>query len=1030
MKKLLVLLNMLGILFSLSAQELDPELFKDLRARSIGPAGMSGRVTAFDVVVNDPDIIFVGTATGGVWKSENGGISYTPIFEQEKAASIGAIALNQNNPNEIWVGTGEGNPRNSLSHGYGVFRSIDGGKSWEHMGLGETRNIHRVILHRDDPNTIWVGAIGNPWDDHKERGVFKSTDGGKTWRKVLYVNERTGVGDMVVDPQNPNKLIVGMWEHRRWPWYFKSGGEGSGMYVSYDGGENWTQRTPADGLPEGELGRMGLAIAPSNPNIVYALIEAKKTAFYRSEDGGHTFIKQSDKNVGGRPFYYADIFVDTKNENRIYNLYSRVSVSEDGGKTFRQFVNPNELHGDNHAWWSHPDDPSFLLLGNDGGMAVSRDKGKTWMFPETLPLGQFYHINYDMETPYHVYGGMQDNGTWRGPSQVWRRKGIRNLYWNRIGYGDGFDAIPDPQDARYGYSMLQGGSLLQYDLETGALRSLKPVLADGRKLRFNWNAAIALDPFEENTIYYGSQYLLKTTDRGASWEAISPDLTTNDPEKQQQLTTGGLSLDNSGAENFTTIITVEPSPLQQGLIWVGSDDGKLHVTRNGGKNWEDMTGELPGLPKGSWICQIVASPHNASEVYVVANNYRRGDWDPYVFHSKNYGNSFTNLVSPDKVWGYALSIAPDPVEEDLLFLGTEFGAYVSMDKGKNWQKWEAGLPTTSMMDMKIHPREGDWIIGTFGRSAFILDDIRPFREITASKKILDKKLHVFKAPEAYLAHMGEPNGYRSTGATVFAAENRMQGAMLSFYVGELDEKDSKALIEITDESGNLVRNFSRKIHKGFNRISWNLQNNGIRFPSAPKAKAGSDPPSGRQVVPGTYSVVVSVGDQSETINVVVKPDPKLTMSQDDFTEKAELLDRHLGNIAYVTAEVDHLRAAEKSLDQVSTKLKEVDNDAHEILYEEAQELKQKIKGILKVILPPKDIQGFSRDPNILEYGMLGVIRNLQSTLFRSTPAQVSAVDQAEAQMKPHMEAIKEFFEVDWKVFKKKVDDIELDWLGE
>ncbi|MEM6804133.1 MAG: hypothetical protein AAF696_22200, partial [Bacteroidota bacterium] len=875
MKRILFFFILFGLFTDIFSQELAPELFQDLRARNIGPAGMSGRVTAFDVVIDDPDIILVGTATGGVWRSDNGGISYHPIFEKEKAASIGAIAINQKNPDEIWLGTGEGNPRNSLSQGYGVFRSLDGGKSWKHMGLEKTKNIHRLILHRDDPQTIWVGAIGNPWDEHEERGVFKSTDGGESWRKVLYVNEKTGVADLVVDPANPNKLICAMWEHRRWPWYFVSGGPGSGMYVSHDGGENWEKREEKDGLPAGELGRMGLAIAPSNPNIVYALIESKKTAFYKSEDGGFSFKKQTDKNVGGRPFYYADIFVDTKNENRIYNLYSRVSVSEDGGKTFTQFVDPNKLHGDNHAWWSHPDDPSFILLGNDGGMAVSRDRGKNWMFPETLPLGQFYHINYDMEIPYHVYGGMQDNGTWRGPSQVWRRKGIRNLYWNRIGYGDGFDAIPDPQDARFGYSMLQGGSLLQYDLETGALRSLKPVLSDGTKLRFNWNAAIALDPFEENTIYYGSQYVLRTQDRGASWERISPDLTTNDPTKQQQKTTGGLSLDNSGAENFTTLIAIEPSPKEQGLLWVGSDDGKLQLSRDGGKNWKDLSSKLKGLPEGSWICQIVASPYRAEEVFVVANNYRRGDWNPYLFHSSNYGESFRNLLSTEKVWGYALSMAPDPVEENLLFLGTEFGAYVSMNKGESWQQWTAGLPTTSMMDMKIHPREGDWIMGTFGRSAYILDDIRPLRALTKDRSILEKDIYVFDPPDAYLSHMGEPNGYRSTGATVFAAENRVQGALISFYAGNVEDEEQKVQIEITDEAGNLIRNFSRKVHKGFNRISWNLKNNGIRFPSAPEAKPGSDPPNGREVVPGTYTVSISLGEKTHSTPLILKPDPKL-----------------------------------------------------------------------------------------------------------------------------------------------------------
>lgn len=1028
MKYILLLTLLFGNFCFSTAQDFRPADFKDLRARSIGPAGMSGRVTAFDVVIAEPDIIYVGTATGGVWKSENGGISYSPIFEKEKAASIGSIAINQKNPSEIWVGTGEGNPRNSLSQGFGVYKSIDAGKTWQHMGLEKTRNIHRVIIHRDNSDIIWVGAIGNPWTEHEERGVFKTTDGGNSWRKVLYVNEKTGVADMVADPTNPNKLICAMWEHRRWPWYFTSGGPGSGMYVSFDGGESWDKRSPEEGLPEGELGRMGLAIAPSNPSIVYAYIEAKKNAFYRSDDGGYTFKKQADENVGGRPFYYADIFVDTKNENRIYNLHTRVTVSEDAGKTWSQFVDPNKLHGDNHAWWSHPEDPSFLLLGNDGGMALSRDRGKTWMYPETLPLGQFYHINIDMETPYHVYGGMQDNGTWRGPSQVWRRKGIRNMYWNRIGYGDGFDAIPDPQDSRFGYSMLQGGSLLQYDLETGALRSLKPVLSDGTALRFNWNAGIAIDPFEENTIYYGSQFVLKTEDRGATWEKISPDLTTNDPEKQQQLTTGGLSLDNSGAENYTTIIAIETSAKEKGLIWVGSDDGKLHLTRDGGENWQDLSAELPDMPTGSWICQIVSSPHEAGEVFVVANNYRRGDWNPYVFHSKDYGKSWKNLVDTEKVWGYALSIAQDPLVENLLFLGTEFGAYVSMDKGKNWQKWTHGLPTTSMMDMKIHPREGDWVIGTFGRSAYILDDIRPFREIATNRELLTKKLHVFQAPTAYLTHMGEPNGYRSTGNTVFAAENRLQGALISFFVKELEDEKQKITIEVLDDRGSKIRTFSKSVHSGFNRFAWNLRKDGVRYPGSSVPKPGADLPSGRLVVPGQYTVSLSLGDMTESVQVQVVPDPRLPVNKSDMQTKAKLLDRLSADIAKVTTQVDRLEEHKKTLSRVSKKLKDADKETHKSLIETSGKLEGRIDELLKRIIAPKNIQGFSRDPQILQYAFQGAMRLLQSSLFPSTTAQVLAVEQVEKQMEDTLAPVQDFMENDWADYVKKVEALKLNWV--
>ena len=549
------------VLASMSAQQIDPSLFDALKARNIGPAGMSGRVTAIDAVVADPNTIFIGTAAGGVWKSENGGLSFTPVFDHEKVSSVGAVAINQQNPNEIWVGTGEGNPRNSVSSGYGVYRSIDGGHNWTFMGLGETRNIHRIILHPQDPNTVWVGAIGVPWGEHPERGVYKTTDGGKTWKKVLYVDEKTGIGDLVIDPTNPNKLIAAMWEHRRWPWYFNSGGPGSGLHVSFDGGETWEKRTTDNGLPKGDLGRMGLAIAPGNPQIVYAFIEAKKNGFYKSTDGGLNWKLVATKGIGGRPFYYADIFVDPKNENRIFNIHTTADVSQDGGKTFERLIPTDLIHVDNHAFWIHPENPRLMMNGNDGGFCLSRDGGKTWDYAENIPLGQFYHIRVDNEIPYNVYGGMQDNGSWRGPSQVWRRKGIRNAYWNRIGTGDGFDAMHDPLDRQFGYSLSQGGNLHRFDLTTGLRTNLKPYLETDEPLRFHWNAALAIHPQDEKTIYLGSQYVLKSSDRGHSWSVISPDLTTDDPEKQQQVTTGGLSLDNSGAENHTTIISIDPSPL-------------------------------------------------------------------------------------------------------------------------------------------------------------------------------------------------------------------------------------------------------------------------------------------------------------------------------------------------------------------------------------------------------------------------------------------------------------------------------------
>ena len=487
------------------ADGLDMKKLKAMKARAIGPGGMSGRVTAIDVVLSNTDVMYVGTASGGLWKSESGGVKWEPIFDNQKSASIGDVAVDPTNSDVIWVGSGEGNPRNSQSAGYGVYKSIDGGKTWEYKGLGETRNIHRVLINPKNPDIVYIGAQGSAWGDSENRGIYKTTDGGETWKNILYIDESTGIGELVMDPQNPNKLIANMWQFRRWPWFFKSGGPSSGLYITFDGGNKWKKLSDKEGLPKGDLGRMGLAIARSNPKIIYALIESKKNALYKSEDGGFKWKKVSDKNIGNRPFYYAEIYVDPINENRIYNLHTYVTVSDDGGKTFQSLMTAygaNGVHPDHHAWWIHPDNGSYIIDGNDGGLNISRDGGKSWRFIGNIPVAQFYHISVDNEFPYNVYGGMQDNGSWRGPAYVWRAGGIRNSYWEELFFGDGFDVVPHPANSRYGYAMSQQGNVGRYDLATGHTQLIKPVHPDGKYLRFNWNAAIAQDPFNEDAIYY------------------------------------------------------------------------------------------------------------------------------------------------------------------------------------------------------------------------------------------------------------------------------------------------------------------------------------------------------------------------------------------------------------------------------------------------------------------------------------------------------------------------------------------------
>ncbi len=767
-----------------AAETIDPDLFAGLAARPIGPATMSGRLPALDVVESNPDVMYAGGAAGGVWKSVNGGLTWTPVFDDQPVASIGVITVNQANPDVVWVGTGEGNPRNSVSIGDGVYKSLDGGKTWTHLGLEKTEHIPRLVLHPTDPNVAWVAALGQAWGENPERGVFKTTDGGKTWRRVLYVDPRTGASDLAIDPGNPNHLFAAMWDFRRYPWGFRSGGPGSGFYTSYDGGETWKRYTEEDGVPKGNLGRIGIGISRSNPNIVYALVEAEKSALLRSTDGGQTWKTVNSKQATAeRPFYYSYIKVDPQWPNRLYNLTARLMVSENSGASFETLGRSREVHGDYHAIWINPHDANHIVTGSDGGMAISHDRGETWQFVSTLPIGQWYHVDVDMDLPYHVYGGLQDNGSWRGPSSDWRHGAVLNSDWDVIGGGDGFEARPDPQDSMAGYSESQGGSLARWNLRTRENRFIQPPAAQSHEpLRFNWNAALAQDPFDPATIYSGSQFVHKSTDRGASWTTISPDLTTNNKEWQQQQKSGGITLDVSAAENFTTILQIAPSPLQKGVIWVGTDDGRLHVTRDGGQTWTSLEKNVPGVPANTWIPCILPSKFDAASAFVVFDNHRREDFTPYVYRTDDWGKTWKSVV-PRDLHGYALAVEQDPADKNLLFVGTEFDLYVSFDGGAHWMPWKGGLPTTSMMALKIHPRDLDLVIGTHGRSLYVLDDITPLREVSAAT--LAEPIHLYPSRPGllYRAVRGF-GGIRGGGAGEFQGMNAPYGAAITFSLND------------------------------------------------------------------------------------------------------------------------------------------------------------------------------------------------------------------------------------------------------
>jgi len=1039
-----------------ATQGVDPELLAGLKARSIGPAAMSGRIASIDAVAADPDVIYVGVATGGVWKSVDGGVTWKPVFDREKVAAVGAVAVFQANPDVVWVGTGEGNPRNSASVGAGVWKSLDGGATWKHLGLDKTERIHRIVLHPTDPDVAYAAAMGRMWGENPERGVFKTTDGGATWTRVLFVDERTGCADLIADPSNPDKLFAAMWDYRRWPWSFRSGGPGSGLHVTWDGGATWTRLTDADGLPKGELGRIGLGICRSHPDVVYALVEAKSNALLRSDDGGRNWRTVSEGGrVANRPFYYADIVVDPVWPNRVYDLASRLTVSDDGGKTFSGIAPFRSIHSDFHALWINPRDPSHLVVGNDGGVAVSFDRGATWRFVPNLPLAQYYHVNVDMDTPYNVYGGLQDNGSWRGPATVWENGGIRNHHWQEVGFGDGFDVFPDPSDSMQGYSMSQEGYVRRWNLRTGEQKDIRPVGPDGVELRFNWNAAIAQDPFDPATVYFGSQFVHRSTDRGDSWELISPDLTTNEPDWQHQASSGGLTPDVTGAENFTTILSIAPSPVARGVIWVGTDDGRLQVTRDGGATWTSVEGNLKGVPANTWIPHVEASRHAAGTAYVVLDDHRRSNWTPYVYKTTDFGATWKSLASRE-LWGYCLVIEEDPADPRLLFLGTEFGLYVSQDGGGNWWRFTHSLPTVSVMDLVVHSREHDLVVATHGRSLYVIDDIRPLRTLTP--RTMAEPIHLFEIPPAQQYRVRQTGGERFAGDTEFRGENRPYGALVTFSLadGTLPHPDPakerarqatasresepkpaaapvgrgrgrrdggpKATVTVSDAAGTTVRTFKAPITQGVNRVVWDLTRDEFKEPPRGESdwwREGGGP----EILPGVYTVTVSHGDAVASGTVEVLADPRFEIARADREAKWAAILRAGGLQETLAEAIVRLRDVRDDIAVVERKVRArrdgedgEQGPEEKALLERATALATRADEVEKLFWVPPGTKG------IVDLGdARGKIRRalgaLQSAWDPPTPAQLRLLAEAEASLGTALEALAGFLADDVAGFR-------------
>lgn len=898
-------------LYGQSIAELNGEaLFGDMRARHIGPALMSGRISEIEGHPTDNKVIYVGTAGGGVWKSLDGGVQFSPIFD-DYCQSIGSIAIDKKDPdNTVWVGTGEVWTRNSTSVGDGIYKTTDGGRSWKKMGLENSDRIAAIRIHPSNSNVIYVGVQGALWGPSADRGVYKTTDGGATWEKILYVNENTGCSELIMDVSNPDVLYACFWEHRRTAWSFSSGGESSALYKSVDGGKTWNKIH--NGFPKGKFGRFAIAQSPSNPSILYSVVEAEDknvSGMYRSEDGGANWKHlNSDFGLVVRPFYFSRIVVHPTNPDIVVKAGLFGSLSRDGGKTFRSL---GSMHPDIHDMWFDIKDPDKMFVGTDGGLYRSLDLCNTMEMIENMPVCQFYHISVDNQEPYNIYGGLQDNGSWFGPSSS--PGGVEARDWEVIGVGDGFRVYPHPTKPHIMYSEMQGAEQVwRYDSKTRQTRVVKPWPVKGDpKFRFNWNAPITTSPNNPDRLYIGSQFLHVSNDMGESWQKISPDLTTNDPAKLNQAESGGLSLDNSGAENHCTIFTIAESALDQNVIWVGTDDGNVQVTKDGGKTWTNTVANITGLPKNTWCYHIEASSFDKGTAYVVFDGHTRNDKNAYCYKTTDYGQTWTSIVTPDIV-GFARSFQEDYVNKDLLFLGTEFGLYVTLNGGKNWVKFENNMPATAVHYLEMHKRTNDLIMGTHGRGIIIIDDISPLRQLT--DEVVGKDLH-FMEVKPYT--MSEESTFGGTSTeTQFVGENPYNGAKIIYYLSKR-HTFGKMSVKVYDKDGNFVITLNAGKKKGLNIVPWGFTG---MVPVSAKGKTISQGGFlAPRVAAGTYKVVVEKGKDVYETSIQVEYDKNAAFTlaerkiQQDATNKLYKMTEDLAYLVYqIDTWMEHAEATSKA----------------------------------------------------------------------------------------------------------------------
>jgi photosystem II stability/assembly factor-like uncharacterized protein len=944
--------------------QFDSDTISGLGARNIGSATMSGRVAAVTAVKEDGRLtVYVGAASGGVWKSSNGGTTYKPVFDKQPVQSIGAIAIDPQAPKTIWVGTGESWTRNSVSIGDGIYKSTDGGDNWTNLGLKNSERISKILIDPKNTDTVYACVPGKLWSDSEDRGVYKTSDGGKTWTKILKgANLSTGCSMISMSSQDSKVLFAGMWDFRRKGWTFRSGGEGpiapsgSGLFQSTDGGATWKEldEKSAKGLPAKPWGRVAVTIAPSKPNVVYALIESTRSGLFYSEDGGKTWEERDRSNwMVWRPFYFANLIVDPKNENKVYKPDLTLIMSEDGGRSFSSIG--GSAHGDFHDVWVNPDITDHLIAGDDGGIWYSYDSGNTWWKGGNLPISQFYHVSVDQFDPYHVFGGLQDNSSWIGDSQY--PGGITNSRWENLFGGDGFWVFSDPADPNYVYAEAQGGNVGRVNRVTLDGRAIKPLPNYGEgKLRYNWNTPIHVSPNEKGTIYIGAQFLFRSRDHGQTWDRISPDLTTNDPEKQKQEESGGVTVDNSSAEMHTTIYSISESPRDGQTIWVGTDDGNLQITRDAGKSWTNVVGNVPNLPKASWVSWVEASLYDAGTAYATFDRHPFGDMEPHVYKTTDYGKTWTPIVSGDSgVRGYAHVIKEDTVTPNLLFLGTEFGLWVSLDGGKHWAQYKGHeFPNVAVRDIVVHTRESDLVLATHGRGIWIVDDITPLRKLTPDVMLQEATFLQGKPAQQRL----NANGGWPEGSASFAGPNPPDAAFITYYQKKR-HIFGKMKLEVLDSQGKLVDTLPANSRRGVSRVEWSMRLKAPRVP--PAATAAFEAAQGPRVLPGTYTVKMTRGTETYTTQMVVGLDPRAKYNAEDRKLEFDAAMRVYNLLGDMSFEVTRINSVRDSLADRAGKLKGDDSLGKRLL-----ELSQKTDDLRRKIVATKEGGAITGEERIRE----------------------------------------------------------------